>query len=196
MNSVTRHQSTVKRIAATVTLWGVAIAIAWAATTWKMEPAASKLTFAGKQAGADFEAKFEKFTADIRFDPKDLAGSHFDVTIDLASVNSKDKERDDTLRSSDLFDIKRWPTAHFVAETFTQKTPGKFAANGKLTIRDVTRPQSIEFSFEPDAQGKTALLKGNAQLKRLDFGVGQGDWKSIEWVANEVRVDFALKLTL
>jgi polyisoprenoid-binding protein YceI len=196
MKQVKFSQNFGKRILATVALWGVAAAVAIAAMTWRMDAATSKLSFVGKQAGAEFEGRFEKFTADIRFDAKDLAGSHFDVVIDLASVNSKDKERDDTLRSEDLFSSKRWPTAHFVAETFTQKAPGKFAATGKLTIRDQTRPQSIEFSFEPDAQGKTAALKGSAQLKRLDFGVGQGDWKSTEWVANEVRVDFALKLTL
>jgi polyisoprenoid-binding protein YceI len=183
-----------KRLAATVVLWGAAAAIAWAAVAWKTDTASSKLSFVGKQAGAEFEGVFPKFTADIRFDPKDLTGSKFEVSIDLASVNSKDKERDDTLRGPDLFDVKRWPTARFVTEAFTQKSPGKYTATGKLTIRDVTKAQSIDFTFEP-AQGNASLLKGSAQLKRLDFGVGQGEWKSTEWVPNEVRVDFALKLT-
>ena len=183
------------RVGLTAFVWTVAAGVAWAAMTWKMDPAASKLAFVGKQAGATFEGRFEKFTADVRFDPKDLAGSRFDVRIDLTSVNSKDKERDDTLRGEDLFDVKRWPTSHYVAETFSQKGPGKFAATGKLTLRDVTRDVPIEFTFETDAQGKASWLKGTAQVKRLDFGVGQGEWKDTEWVDNDVRVDFALKLT-
>jgi len=181
-------------VTAIAAAWIVAAGVAWAAMTWKMEAPASKLTFNAKQAGANFEGRFEKFAADIRFDPKDLAGSRFDVRIDLASVNSKDKDRDDTLRSADFFDIKRWPQARYVAERFTAKGPGKYSAVGKLTLRDVTRETPIEFSFEPDAANKGAWLKGTAQIKRLEFGVGQGEWKDVEWVADDVRIDFALKL--
>ena len=66
-----------------------------------MEPRQSSITFVGTQAGAKFEGVFEKFTADIRFDPKDLATSRFDVQIDTASVNTKDGERDDIIRGGD-----------------------------------------------------------------------------------------------
>jgi len=168
------------------------IGIAAAATQWTMQPKQSKLTFVGTQAGAQFEAVFEKFTADIKFDPKDLAGSHFDVKIDLNSVNSSDSERDDAIKGPDLFAVKQWPTAHYVAEKFTDKGGGKFSATGKLTLRNVTKDVPIEFTFEEGKDG--ARLKGSASLKRLDFGVGQGDWKDTSSVANEVKVRFALLL--
>lgn len=163
-----------------------------AATAWKTEPAQSQLSFTGKQAGAEFTAAFQKFSADIQFDPKSLDTSRFNVSIDLKSVNSKDKERDDTLRGADLFAVNKWPTARYVAEKFTDAGSGKFTGNGTLTIRDVTRNVPIEFNFTADAKG--AWLKGSATLKRLDFGVGQGEWSSTEWVANDVRVNFALRL--
>lgn len=168
------------------------IGIAAAATQWTMQPKQSKLTFVGTQAGAQFEAVFEKFTADIKFDAKDLAGSHFDVKIDLSSVNSSDGERDDAIKGPDLFAVKQWPTAHYVAEKFTDKGSGKFSATGKLTLRNVTKDVPIEFTFEEGKDG--AWLKGSASLKRLDFGVGQGDWKDTSSVANEVKVRFALLL--
>jgi polyisoprenoid-binding protein YceI len=167
--------------------------IALASAQWSMQPKNSTLTFVGNQAGADFEGVFEHFSADIRFDPQDLAASRFDVTIDLASVNSRDSERDDVIRGPDLFDAKQWPKAHYVAEKFTAKGGGKYAANGKLTLRNVTRDVPIEFTFENKPDG--AWLKGATTIKRLDFGVGQGDWKTTEWVGNEVGVRFALKLT-
>ena len=167
--------------------------IAIAATQWAMQPRESKLVFVGTQAGAPFEGAFEKFTADIKFDPQDLASSRFDVKIDLASVNSRDGERDDTIKSPDLFDVKRWPMGHYVAEKFTAGVAGKFSATGKLTLRDVTRDVPIEFTFENKDGG--AWLKGSASLKRLDFGVGQGDWKDTATVANEVKIRFELKLT-
>jgi len=168
------------------------LGLAYASTQWTMQPAASSLTFTGTQAGAPFRGRFDKFTADIRFDPKDLATSHFDVRIDTASVNTQDGERDDTLKGDELFAVKRFPTARYVAEKFTDKGGGKFSATGQLTLRDVTRAVPIEFTF--DNKAGAASLKGTAAIKRLDFGVGQGDWKDTETVANEVQIQFSLLL--
>lgn len=183
--------STTARIVALSIMLSV-LGLAGAAGQWALEPKDSTLGFVATQAGADFQGSFDKFTADIRFDPKDLAGSRFDVRIELASVNTKDQDRDDTLRSADLFDVARWPTGHYVAENFTDKGGNRFGATGQLTLRDVTRPVPIEFTFEKKDTG--AWLKGSAVVRRLDFGVGQGDWSDTETVANDVRIRFALRL--
>lgn len=166
--------------------------VALAATQWTLQPKESKLTFVGIQAGAEFEGVFERFIADIKFDAQDLAGSRFDVKIETASVNSRDGDRDETIKSDDLFAVKQFPSAHYVAERFTAKGGNKFAAAGKLTLRNVTREVPIEFTFEQ--KNGSAWLKGSAQLKRLDFGVGQGDWKDTENVGNDVKVNFVLLL--
>ena len=183
-----KHQQFVQLLVLVLVCGSVALA----ATQWTLQPRESKLTFVGTQAGAEFEGAFERFTADIKFDPQDLAGSRFDVKIDPASVNSRDSERDDTLKSEDLFAVKQFPSAQYVAERFTAKGGNKYAAVGKLTLRNVTREVPIEFTFEK--KEGSAWLKGSAQLKRLDFGVGQGDWKDTSTVANEVRVSFVLLL--
>jgi polyisoprenoid-binding protein YceI len=179
-------------IRVTAVLALVLAAIAFAATQWRTDPPQSKVSFSGTQAGAGFDGVFERFTANIQFDPKDLASSRFDVTIELKSVNTKDKDRDETLLSADFFDVKKWPNGHYVADKFTDKGNGKFSATGKLTLRDQTREVPIEFTFQPDASG--AWLKGSAQIKRLDFGVGQGEWKDTSWVGNDVKVQFSLHL--
>ena len=171
---------------------GLAAMLVFAATQWSMQPKESKLTFVGVQAGAQFEGAFDKFTADIKSDPKDLATSRFDVKIDTASVNTQDSERDDTIKGADLFDAKKYPSARYVAEKFTDKGGGKYAATGKLTLRDVTKDVPIEFTFESKDSG--AWLKGTAKLKRLEFGVGQGEWKDTSTVGNDVQVKFALRL--
>jgi len=165
--------------------------VALAATQWTLQPKESKLTFVGTQAGAEFQGVFERFTADLKFDPQDLAGSRFDVKIDMASVNTHDSERDDTIKSDDLFAAKLYPSARYVADRFTVKG-STYTGTGKLTIRNVTRDVPIEFTFEK--KNGSAWLKGSAQLKRLDFGVGQGDWKDTEQVANAVKVNFVLLL--
>ena len=166
--------------------------VALAATKWTVQPKESKLTFVGIQADAEFDGVFERFDADIRFDPQDLAGSRFDVKIETASVNSHDSERDDAIKSEDLFAVKQFPTAHYLAEKFTAKGGNKFAGTGKLTLRNVTRDVPIEFTFE--SKNGSAWLKGGAQLKRLDFGVGQGEWKDTEQVGNDVKINFVLLL--
>jgi polyisoprenoid-binding protein YceI len=166
--------------------------LALAATQWTLQPKQSKLTFVGTQAEAEFEGTFDRFTADIKFDPQDLAGSRFDVKIDMASVNSRDSSRDDTIKSEELFAVKQYPTSHYVADEFTAKGPGKYAAAGKLTLRNVTREVPIEFTFEK--KDGSAWLKGSASLKRLDFGVGQGEWQDTESVGNDVKVRFVLLL--
>jgi polyisoprenoid-binding protein YceI len=166
--------------------------VAYAAGQWAVQPKGSTVSFIAKQAGAEFTGNFDKFTADIKFDPKDLATSRFDVKIEMASVNSQDQERDDTLKTAELFDVKKFPTARYVADKFTDKGNGKYGAAGKLTLRDKTRDVPIEFTFKTTPAGGT--LQGTAALKRLDFGVGQGDWQDTSTVPNDVKVRFMLLL--
>jgi polyisoprenoid-binding protein YceI len=59
-------------------------------------------------------------------------------------------------------------------------------------LRGVTKDVAINFQFLP--ANESAKLVGTAQLKRLDFGAGQGDWKSTEWIADPVKISFALVL--
>ena len=155
------------------------------------DPAGSKLEFVGVQAGAEFTGGFHKYTAAIDLAPDALATAHLDVQIDLTSVDSKDKDRDQTIRGSDIFDVAHFPTAHYVTKTITKTATG-FSATGSLTLRGVTKDVPIDFQFV--STGPQAKLDGTAKLKRLDFGVGQGDWKSTEWVADAVKINFSLLL--
>jgi polyisoprenoid-binding protein YceI len=168
-----------------------AMCAAGAAASYTADPQQSRLEFAGMQAGAEFKAAFHKFTAAVDFAPDALASSRFDVQIELNSVDSKDKDRDTTIRGPDIFDVAHWPTAHYLTRSFT-KTANGFTAIGALTLRGVTKDVPIDFQFTPGAAG--AKLEGSAKLKRLDFGAGQGDWKSTEEVADAVKVSFSLVL--
>jgi polyisoprenoid-binding protein YceI len=166
------------------------------ATSYTMDPAASTLGFIANQSGGDVEGSFEKFTARIAFADADLAGSSFDVEVDTASVNTHEDDRDTALRGEDLFHVTKYPKARFVTTAFKRTAPGTYEALGKLTIRDVTRDIRLPFTLTmAQENGQTvAWLKGGVSLKRLDYGVGQGDWKDTTWVADEVRVKFALRL--
>jgi polyisoprenoid-binding protein YceI len=169
----------------------VAAAAAANAAGYTADPQQSRLEFIGVQAGAEFKGVFHKFTAAVDFAPDALASSRIDVQIDMASVDSLDKDRDTTIRGKDIFDVAHNATAHYVTKTIS-KTAAGYAAVGSLTLRGVTKDVPIEFQFTPAAAG--AKLAGTAKLNRLDFGVGQGDWKSTETIGDAVKINFSLVL--
>lgn len=166
-------------------------AAAAATTSYTSDPQQSRLEFIGVQAGAEFKGVFHKFTATVEFAPEALASSRIDVQIDMNSVDSLDKDRDTTIRGKDVFDVAHYPTAHYATKSITKSGAG-FSAVGALTLHGVTRDVPIEFQFAPGAAG--AKLSGSAKLNRLDFGVGQGDWKSTETVGDAVKINFSLVL--
>ena len=85
----------------TVLLLTLFVPVAQAATPWHAD-AGSELRFRATQAGARFEGRFASFDASIVFDERDLAGCRFDVTITLASADTRDADRDGVLKGLDL----------------------------------------------------------------------------------------------
>jgi polyisoprenoid-binding protein YceI len=153
--------------------------------------AQSRLGFSGTQAGAEFKGVFRKWTAAVVFAPDQLAISHIDVSIDLASVDSQDRDRDQTIRSGDFFDVTHGPTAQYRVQGFVATARG-YRGDGTLTLRGISKKVPIEFSLV--TQAGTAKLDGAASLKRLDFGVGQGEWKATDQVGDDIKVQFSLAL--
>jgi len=145
----------------------------------------STLTFAGKYQGAAFAGRFPSFMTRLSFDPNALPGSKLDVTIALASAVTGDRERDDTLRGGDFFNAPKFPQARYVATRFRALGGNRYAADGQLTLRGVARPVTLTFTWTPGAK---PVLAGKALVKRLDFGVGGGDWADTSIIPNEVAV--------
>jgi polyisoprenoid-binding protein YceI len=178
-------------VAGTTAILLSAVAAAAGVASYTADPQQSRLEFVGVQAGAEFKGVFHKFTASVDFAPDALASSRIDVQIDLNSVDSLDKDRDTTIRGKDVFDVAHNPTAHYLTKTIT-KTASGFSAVGALTLRGVTKDVPIDFQFVPGAAG--AKLSGSAKLNRLDFGVGQGEWKSTDTIGDAVKINFSLVL--
>jgi len=176
-------------------LQGAVAAEPVAAARYTLDPAKSTLEFQFVQAGAQNKGHFGKFSVALDLPAEDTAGGKLEVVVEMTSLDSGDKDRDDTLRGSDLFDVARYPQARFTSTQITRTASG-YDAVGKLTIRGATRDQHVAFTFRTtQEQGKTVgNLAGKTTVRRLDFGVGQGDWKSTEWVGNDVAVSYSLRL--
>jgi polyisoprenoid-binding protein YceI len=173
-----------------------ALAAAASPVQYTLDAARSLLRFSFVQAGATNNGRFGKFAAVVQYSAENLAASKIDVTVDIASLDTGDQERDDTLKGADLFDVKKFPTAHFVATGLSVSGPARYEAQGKLTIRNVTRDLKLPLTFQTKMeQGKSVgYMTGRVTLERLDYGVGQGEWKSTEWVGDAVMVSFSLRL--
>ncbi len=153
--------------------------------------AQSSLSYAFTQAGAGNQGRFKSFTAS--FDP---AAGRLEVVVVMRSYDTGDQQRNDTLGGKDFFDVAQYPQSRFSASRI-EKTAAGYEAIGSLTLRGVTRNIAIPFTWRTATmQGHSVgYLSGQTTLKRLDFGVGQGQWQSTDWVGNEVTIRYSLTLT-
>jgi polyisoprenoid-binding protein YceI len=154
-------------------------------------PSGSSLAFTFSQAGADNAGSFKQFVTLLDYDEKNLAASHFQVTVQIASMTTEDKDRDSTLAGADFFDTQKFATAQYVA-TSLAKGAGGVEAVGKLTLRGVTKDLRVPLTIKTTATGLE--LSGETTLKRLDYGVGQGEWKSTEWVGDDVKLTYRVNM--
>jgi len=145
----------------------------------------STLVFASKYDGEVFTGKFASFTTTLSFDPAKLAASKLDVVIPLAGTSTGNGDRDSTLTGADFFNVAKFAQARYTATRFRSLGGNQYAADGTLSLRGITKPVILTFTWTPGAQ---PVLAGKATVKRLDFGVGGGDWTDTTSIPNEVAV--------
>ena len=161
------------------------------AKSWNGDAGAGALLFDAIQADAKFTGRFKDYTLQFDFDPAKPAGGRLDVTVALASTDTEDAERDEILKGVEFFWTERHPQAKFHAVKFRREGM-RWRADGELTLRGVTKPAVVLFTLAE--QGQQLRMKGNAKIRRLPFGVGQGEWQSTEWIGDEVEIRFDLRL--
>lgn len=161
-----------------------------AAVRWTVQPG-STLAFTTAWSGQAIDGRFDRWSADIVFSPDDLEHSRVSVSIDMASVNTGDEQRDASLPAADWFDVAAHPKATLTATRFEKTGEGRFTARGELALRGVKRPLSLPFRLEID--GDTASVRGVTSLDRTAFGVGQGEWTSTDQIPAKVTVRVNLR---
>lgn len=157
---------------------------------WTVLPGGT-LGFATSFTGAEIEGTFTKWNADIEFDPDAPAKTRITVRVDMASVNTEDASRDDTLRGADFFAIGDHAQAIFRATDVSVLGQGRYRAAGYLTLKGIRRPVTISFTLS--IKGDRAQVKGSGRINRGDFRVGTGEWEATDRIPGPVsiRFDFA-----
>ncbi|MEO6104627.1 MAG: YceI family protein [Pseudoxanthomonas sp.] len=152
----------------------------------------STLVFASEYDGEVFTGKFAGFSTKLSFDPARLATSKLEVTIPLTGASTGNGDRDSTLSGSDFFNVAKFTQARYTASKFRSLGGNQYAADGNLSLRGVSKPVTLTFTWKPGAQ---PVLAGKATVKRLDFGVGGGDWTDTSNIPNEVAVSTKVVFT-
>ncbi len=152
-----------------------------------------RLGFTARWNGEAVNGSFSRWRAAIRFSPDELAKSNIRVTIDLASADTGDGQRDDSLKGSDFFDTGAHPNAVFTARDVRHLGGDRYEARGTLDLRGASRPATVRFTLR--IEGDRARVAGTARIDRTAFGVGQGEWAATDAIAAAVDVAFSFNAT-
>ena len=146
-------------------------------TQWQLDPAHSAAHFSVRHLMiSNVRGEFTKLTGNVQIDPADPAKSAVEITIEAGSLNTREPQRDEHLRSPDFFDVANYPTLTFRSKRVEPLGAETFKLIGDLTIRGVTRQVTF------DVEGPTPSVKdpwGNvragvtasAKVNRKDFGL-------------------------
>jgi polyisoprenoid-binding protein YceI len=151
----------------------IAITPALVAGTWTIDPAHSEVGFTVRHLMTKVRGSFREFEGSIEV-AEDLSASKATVSIQLASIDTGTKQRDDHVRSGDFLDIDNHPTMTFVS-TGIKPNGDDFVLTGDLTIKGITRSVDLDAEFlgvEEDAFGNTrAGFEATTTVDRKAFGV-------------------------
>ncbi|MFQ5558130.1 MAG: YceI family protein [Acidimicrobiales bacterium] len=118
---------------------------------------------------------FNEFEGSGDFDAENPARSTLTVSIDTASIDTRNEDRDAHLRSSDFFDVDLYPTIGFVSTGVVAVNDSTYEVTGDLTIKDLTKPVTFELEITGtavDPWGNTRLgLEGSTVVNRKDWGL-------------------------
>jgi polyisoprenoid-binding protein YceI len=142
--------------------------------TWQIDPVHTEVSFVIRHMMVSkVRGRFDTFEGSI-VTAEDPLASSATATIDLTSINTGNQMRDDHVRSADFFDVENHPTMTFTS-TALRSEGDRFALDGDLTIRGVTKPVRLTLElngFSPDPYGGTrAGFSATGQINRHDFGV-------------------------
>lgn len=167
------------------------LATAPAFATDYVQAPGSTLAFATAYEDELFSGHFGQFTTTVSFDPQHPEAAKLEVVIPLASAGTGNPDRDQVLLGPDFFSVDKFPQARYSATGFRAIGDGTYAADGALTLRGVSQPVTLTFSW---TGGANPVLTGKATVQRLDFNVGGGDWADVSMIPNAVAVSTKVNL--
>ena len=144
--------------------------------TWTLDPAHTRIGFVARHAMVTkVRGSFNEFEGTAVLDGANPASSHAEVTIKAASIDTRNAQRDEHLRSNDFLAMDEHPEITFTSTGARQADDTTFELTGDLTIRGITKSVTIPFTFEGAAKDPFGNLRagfeGSVAINRKDWGV-------------------------
>ena len=142
--------------------------------TWQIDYAHSDISFTVRHMMiSKVNGRFTDWSGTIDFDPQNPANTTVDVTVQLASVDTREQQRDDHLRSPDFFNIDAYPEMHFRSTGVEQNDDDEGKLYGELTIRGITKPVVLDVEYAGQAKSPwgttSAGFSAVATINRKDW---------------------------
>lgn len=174
---------------------GLALVFAtpWAAAPHaSVVPGASRIGFVIRQMGVPVEGAFSSFNARIAFDPRHPETGSVALEIDAASAGLGVPQVDVELPKPTWFDAARFPKASFQSSRIRRLGNGQFEVTGSLALKG--RAQKLVIPVSVAQTAGESVATGRFTIRRLAFGIGDGEWTDTSLLADEVQVQFKLVL--
>ena len=144
--------------------------------TYTLDPSHSRVGFVARHAMVSkVRGAFNDVSATGYLDVADPTKSHLEVVIQAKSIDTRNADRDNHLRSNDFFDMDNYPEIRFASTAVTPAGDGSFRVTGDLTIKGVSKPVTIELEFTGAAvdpyNNQRIGLEGTVAVNRKDWGV-------------------------
>jgi polyisoprenoid-binding protein YceI len=178
-----------------------ATAIPTVLTTYQIDKAHSEVGFQVRHLLSKVRGRFADFSGAITFDEADPASGNVSFSIQAASIDTNQPDRDAHLRSEDFFAVDRYPTLTFASRAIAPRGSGEFAVTGDLTVRGVAREVTLPVQYLGKAKDpwghEKAAFETSVTLNRKDFGL---NWNAVLetggfLVGDDVRVSISLQAT-
>ncbi len=143
---------------------------------YTLDPTHSRIGFSARHAMVTkVRGSFNEFEGSGYFDVENPANSKLRLTIQAASIDTRNADRDGHLKSNDFFDMETYPEITFASTAVEQVDPESYRVTGDLTIKGVTKPVTVDFEYSGsavDPYGNTRIgLEGKTTVNRKDWGV-------------------------
>lgn len=168
---------------------------------WKIDPAHSHIQFSVRHMMiSSVRGEFEEFDGEVNFDQDDPESSTLNIRIDANSINTRENDRDNHLRSPDFLNAEEYPVLTFESKRVQQTGENEGRVVGDLTIRDVTNEVVLDVIFQGLAKSPwgatSAGFSASTKINRKDWGL---TWnQALETggvlVGDKIKIDIEVEL--
>lgn len=181
-----------KKLTIILSAFLVLTAFTTAVGVWKSDKPHSQLGFTVKHLGiSDISGTFNDFDVTVNSTKPDFSDAVFELTANIASIDTRVEARNNHLKSPDFFDAQKFPTLHFKSTSLKKDGKNKFILTGDLTLHGVTKPVAMNLQYRgtvenPMSKKQTVGFQLTGVIKRSDFALGSGF--PAPMISDEVRI--------